>query len=81
MMKYHVLPCELAKFLFVKIKLNFLTDILVRAQLRTVQAVSRSVHKSAHFLSDMAHLLFVSVPSVVKNRENYPSPYAHDLAV
>ena len=30
----------------------------------------------------MAHLLFVSVPSVLpKNRENYPPRYAHDLAV
>ena len=29
----------------------------------------------------MAHLLFVSVPPVLKNRENYPPRYAHDLAV
>ena len=41
----------------------------------------RSVHKSAPFLSDMVHPLFFSVPSVLKNRENYPPPYAHDLAV
>ena len=29
----------------------------------------------------MAHLLFVSEPSVLKNQENYPPRYAHDLAV
>ena len=29
----------------------------------------------------MAYLLFVSVPSVFKNRENYPPKYAHDVAV
>ena len=32
----------------------------------------RSVHKSAPFLFNVAHLLFVSVPSVLKNQENYP---------
>ena len=35
----------------------------------------------APFLSYMAHLLFASVPSVLKNQENYPPRYAHDLAV
>ena len=29
----------------------------------------------------MAHLLFISVLSFLKNRENYPPRYAHDLAV
>ena len=41
----------------------------------------RSVHKSAPFLSYMAHLLFLSVPSVLKNWENYPPRSSHDLAV
>ena len=44
-MKHHVLPRELAKFWLktfavFKMKLNFLTDIVLRAQLRTVQTVS-----------------------------------------
>ena len=43
-MKHHVLPRELANFggrlAVFKMKLNFLTDIVVRAQLKTVQTVS-----------------------------------------
>ena len=82
-MKYHVLPCELAKFLrkafaVFKIKLNFLTDILLRAQPKTVQNSQLLVFTNLHlFLSNMAPLLFVIVPSVLKNRENCPPPYTH----
>ena len=44
-MKHHVLPRELADFggktfAVFKMKLNFLIDIVVRAQLKTVQPVS-----------------------------------------
>ena len=44
-MKHHVLPRELANFwrktfAVFKMKLNFLTDIVLRARLKTVQTVS-----------------------------------------
>ena len=85
-MKHHVLPRELAKFWqktfpVFKTKLNFLTDIVLRAQLKTVQTENSQfvVFTNLHLF----YLTWLIICSSVlpKNRENYPPRYAHDSAV
>ena len=78
-MKHHVLPHGWRNFGCLQDETELLDRYCPTSSTENSSKQSvRSVHKSAPFLSDM---VFVSVPSVLKNQENYPPRYAHDLAV
>ena len=83
-MKYHVLSVYVDKilaeeFAIFKIKLSFLTDILLLALVKTIsEKLFHSVHQYAPFLSNIVNLLFASFHPGSKKQENVHSihPYA-----
>ena len=76
-MKHHVLPRELAKFggrlLLSSRKLNFLTDTVLQAQLKTVQTL-QSQYAQDLAVGPSAHLLDIVI-SCLSGKQGFQANY------